>query len=262
MRGAPIAAQGWLRAGSLAAVGVLWFGVRTSALDPVAQRNVLLFAASGLGYGHLLAAVCFGRSGRSCLRQRVLVGLAALAGGITFAQLLLASTGPVLLLPLAALALWHTLENELAIARTEAGSLRLPPLTRALRPHALSAGAALVILVAVLLLPRFAPWLVGLGAPLWLVRTGPDEVVAALLLHHSLVWLGRSLVAAPRSSSCMSGRRAALAILHTLPLIGLVALGQVREATSLAFLTSPALFLFLSVAHAFHTCFERGLEPR
>ncbi len=249
----------WLRAGSLAGVGALLLGIRAIAPGPGAQRNMLLQVALGLGYGHLIGALLFGRRRRRGVLDRLLQGVTLLTAGVAFALALASSAGPALLVPLAVLAAWHILENDQALARAAAGSTRLPPLPRAVWPHLSAACGALALVLVAIFVSRFAPWLVGAGAPLWLVRWNPEEAIAALLLYHTLVWLGRSL-AGTRGAAHARARRAAIVAVHALPLLALCGAGALGPA-ALAFAVSPILYLFLSAAHAFHTCFERGLEP-
>lgn len=246
----------WLRAGSLAAVAALLLAVRASVPGPDAQRQLFQVVASGLGYGHLLGALLLGRRRRG-LHGRVLLAVTLLTAGVAFGPLLVTSLGPALLVPFAALAVWHVLENEHALAQAGPGSLRLPPLPRSAGTHVRAALGALALVLLLLLVSRYAPWLVRAGAPLWLVRWSPDEVIAALLLHHTLVWLGRGLFEAGAAARIRGGRTAVLAV-HALPPLALFALGAVDPA-AFFFVASPALYLFFSAAHAVHTSIERGL---
>jgi hypothetical protein len=241
-----------LRAGSLACVAALWLGVRALVPDPAAQRDALLVVALGLGYGHQLGALLFGRWRRRPASGRLLLCATLLSLCCAFG-LALASIPSVLLLPpLALLAAWHVLENEVAIARFAAPGVRLPPLPRAARSHLAVLAGALALVLALALATRCAPWLAAAGFPVRLLRFGPEEILGALLLHHSLVWLARSLRAAPE-------RRLAILAIHALPVLGL-GLVLAHGPAALAFVASPALYLSLSAAHALHTSFERGLE--
>jgi hypothetical protein len=246
----------WLRAGSLALVAALALGVRAS-VPADAQRQLFQVVVSGLGYGHLLGALLLGRR-RHGLRDRMLLAVTLWTAGVAAGPWLVTSVGPALLIPFAALAVWHVLENDRALGRADTGSLRLPPLPRGAGTQLRMALGALALVLLLLLVSRYAPWLVRAGAPLWLVRWSPDEVVGALLLHHTLVWLGRGLFEA--GSARLRGGRAAVLAVHALPLLALAAIGAADPA-AFFFVASPALYLFLSAAHAIHTSVERGLEP-
>jgi hypothetical protein len=248
-----------LRACCLAGVAALLLGIRTIAPDPDAQRDALLLVALGLGYGHLLGALLFGSWRRRSLLGGLWLGLTLLTLGVACALALASSAGPALLIALTLLATWHIFENELALGRAAAGALHLPPLPRAPWPHLGAVCGALALVLAAVGMSRFAPWLVRAGAPVWLVRWSPEEAIAALLLYHTLVWLGRSL-AGTRRAAQVRGRRAAILAIHALPLLALCGADALAPAVY-ALAASPTLYVFLSAAHAFHTCFERGLEP-
>jgi hypothetical protein len=218
--------------------------------DPGARRASLLLVALGLGYGHQLGALWFGRRrGRSALE----LGLRActlLTAGVAFAIALGSPGAEWLILALAALAAWHVFENDRALAHASPAGVRLPPLARRIGAHLpvlLATAAAVAVALAA---PRMAPALVRGGMPPALAAWTPEEVIALLLLHHVLVFAVRSAV---------SGRRAAILGVHLLPV---AVLGAVQGLAPAAFvwLASPILYLFLSAAHAVWTSLDRGLE--
>lgn len=248
-----------LRLPVLALVTALVLVLRALAPDPGMRRASLLLVALGLGYGHQLGALHFARRRQRAALEWALLGATALSAAVAFALGLASDAAPWLLLALAWLAAWHVLENDLALSRGSAGSLRLPPLARRLAPHLAAAGAAALVVGAALGAPRAAPSLVGAGIPSWLAVWTPEEVIAALLLYHSATWLGRGLVTPSRTQPGWTAHRSAILIVHALPLL---ALAGARELAPVfyAWVVSPPIYLFLSAAHACHTCLERGFE--
>jgi hypothetical protein len=242
-----------LRLGALALVAVLVIGLRALAPDPGARRASLLLVALGLGYGHQLAALRFGSRRRKTL-DRLLVGVTTLSAALAFAAALASGAAAWLLVALAWLAAWHVLENDVAGGRARGSGRRLPPLSRRPGPHLVTLAASAAVVGLALWAPGSAPAWVGVGVPAWLAVWTPEEVIALLLLYHSAAWLGRALGRASRAS-----RRAPILVVHALPLLALAAANAFAPAV-FAWAASPPAYLFLSAAHAVHTCFERGFE--
>lgn len=244
---------------AVACVAALVLAIRSVHPDPGTRRASLLLVALGLGYGHQLGALRFARRrGRGPL-EWTLRGLTALTAGLAFAVALDSAESAWLLIALAVLAAWHVVENEHALWHA-GGTLRLPPLPRNLATHAIMVAASALAVGAALLAPRLAPRLVAEGVPPWLAAWTPEEVIAALLLYHAAIWLGRGLTRpADARPGEASARRTAIVAAHALPLAALWG-AQDLAPGAFAWVASPPIYLFLSAAHAVHTCFERGVE--
>jgi hypothetical protein len=240
-----------LRLGALALVAGLVLALRALAPDPGMRRESLLLVALGLGYGHQLGALRFARRSRPKL-EWLLLGLTMLTAALVSALVLASAAAVWLLALLAWLGAWHVLENDVALARAPVDSRRLPPLARRCGLHlALVAVSALVVALAALA-PGSAAHGVALGVPAWLAVWTPEEIIAVLLLYHSVTWLGRAMAPSTRA-------RAPILLMHALPLLVLAAASALMPA-GYAWVASPAAYLFLSAAHAVHTSLERGLE--
>ena len=242
-----------LRLGAVALVAALVLVLRALASDPGVRRASLLLVALGLGYGHQLGALRFARRRRGAL-EALLLGSTTLSAALAFAAALATGAAAWLLALLAWLAAWHVLENDVAFARARPGTRRLPPLARGPRRHLVALGASAAVVALALLAPGSAPAWVGVGVPAWLAVWTPEEVIAVLLLYHSATWLGRAL--GPASGA---PRRARVLLVHALPLL-VLALASAFAPAAYAWAAAPPIYLFLSAAHAVHTCFERGLE--
>jgi hypothetical protein len=249
-----------VRCVSLVGTTALVLTLRAFAPDPGARRSWLLLAALGLGYGHQLGALCFGRRRRVAPLTLALLATTALTGGLVFAMLLASPAAPLLLVTLALVAAWHVLENDAALGRAGAGGLRLPPLprARALRLAPIAAAVALVGLAWQA--PGLAPRAVAAGLPIWLAAWTAEEVIAALLLYHTACWLGRAVAATPAGRRLRTRRCAVVLLVHALPLALMAGARELAPAV-FAFAAAPPIYLLLSAAHAVHTCVERGLEP-
>jgi hypothetical protein len=240
-----------LRLATLASVAALVLAVRAFAPDPGMRRASLLLVALGLGYGHQLGALRFARRRRSAL-EWLLLAVSTATAAVAFALALASGAAAWLLVGLALLAAWHVLENDVASGRAARGSRGLPPLERRAWPQLAMLGASAAWVALALLAPGSAAAWVGAGVPAWLAVWTPEEVIAVLLLYHSAAWLGRSL-----APSC--GTRAPILWMHALPLLALAAASSLAP-TAYAWVASPPAYLFLSAAHAVHTCLERGIE--
>ena len=247
----PLGDAARLRLGALALVAGLVLTLRALAPDPGLRRASLLLVALGLGYGHQLGALRFAARRRPRI-EWLLLGVTTGSVALAFAAGLASGAAAWLLVGLAWLAAWHVLENDVALGRTRAEIRRLPPLARRPGPHLVSLGASAAVVAIALLAPRSAPAWVGVGVPAWLAVWTPEEVIAVLLLYHSATWLGRAL-------SSPAARRTPILVTHALPL-AVLALSDAFVPAAFAWVASPPAYLFLSAAHAVHTCFERGLE--
>ena len=139
-----------------------------------------------------------------------------------------------------------------ALGRASTRSRRLPPLARSPWPHVATVTASAAVVGLAVLAPGSAARGVDLGVPAWLAVWTPEEVIAVLLLYHSVTWLGRAL--APSR-----GARSSILLMHALPLLVLAGADALAPA-AFAWVASPPAYLFLSAAHAVHTCCERGFE--
>ena len=250
-----------LRVATLFGVAALVLAIRALAPDPGMRRAALLLAALGVGYGHQLGAFAFARRRARSALDRLMLATTALSIGLAFAWALASAAAPWLLVSLAALAAWHVIENDVALARAAPGRMRLPPLSRGVWPHLAAFTAAAAVVATALAAPGLAPSLVARGAPVWLAAWTPEEVIAVLLLHHSAVWGVRGWQArAEAGPAFVPGHRASILLLHALPLVALAGAHELAPA-AFAWALSPPIYLLLSTAHAIHTCVERGLEP-
>ena len=239
-----------LRLGALAFVAALVLAVRTLAPDPGMRRASLLLVALGLGYGHQLGALRFAR--RRSKLESLLLGVTTLTTALACALALASGAAAWVLLGLAWLGAWHVLENDVALGRASTRSRRLPPLARSPWPHVATVTASAAVVGLAVLAPGSAARGVDLGVPAWLAVWTPEEVIAVLLLYHSVTWLGRAL--APSR-----GARSSILLMHALPLLALAGADALAPA-AFAWVASPPAYLFLSAAHAVHTCCERGFE--
>jgi hypothetical protein len=246
-----------LRLAALSGVAALVLAIRALAPDPGMRRATLLLMALGIGYGHQLGAFAFARRRARSALDRLLLATTALSLGLAFALALASPAAPGLLVALAGLAAWHVIENDLALARAATGRTGLPPLSRGVRAHLAAFAAAAAVVATALAAPGLAPSLVARGVPVWLAAWTPEEVIAVLLLQHSAVWGVRGWQARSRARA---GHRSSILLLHALPLVALAGAHELAPA-AFAFALSPPIYLFVSTAHAIHTCVERGLEP-
>jgi hypothetical protein len=265
------------RAWGLAVVVGFLALLRQVAPEP-AQRAVWLYlVALPLGYGHILGAAVFSRSRRrgpeeqpSLRRLRaafVATSLLSLFAAYAWA---LESTAlqPLVLAPILLIFGWHVVENDLALGRAYRDGLRLPAVGRAPGP---SAGA--LLFTAVVALAAFSTRegqlfsRVYFGAPPvpaqpWVTL---DEIIAALLLYHTISWLiffedrVRALRRASREQAARLRRR--VFVFHLAPCAVNAALYLWLPGLHL-FVAAPVFYLFWSSVHAAHTAWVRGLAAR
>jgi hypothetical protein len=248
-----------LRLGALALVAALVLSVRALEADPGSRRAALLLVTLGLGYGHQLGGLWFGRRARRPLAERGLRAYTLLTAGLAFALALASPAAGGMMIALAAIGAWHVIENDLAQNGGAATGTRLPPLPREPARHAVPLLASALAVIVAFALPACAPALVAAGAPPSLAVWTPEEVIALLLLYHVLAWAGRSLGAAAPGPARLR-RAALLAGVHALPLVALLGLRELTPGLY-SWVSAPAIYLFLSAAHAVQTCIARGLAP-
>jgi hypothetical protein len=262
---------------ALAFVGV-FLGLLHWVAPAPAERSVWLYlVALPLGYGHVIGAAAFARSrapgsrvkGSSRLLFTAFVGssLLTLLAVYTWA---LRSTAlqPFVLGPILLLFGWHIVENDLALGRSYRDGLRLGPVVRGVRRHAvallLTAGVGLAAFStregAVFSRAYFGAALVPVQR--WLTL---DELSAAFILYHTLSWLlfFEDRVRALRQRSAREAlrlRRRVLAF-HLVPLLLNGAL-YLWLPSVFFYLAAPALYFFWSSLHAIHTAWVRGPAPR
>lgn len=243
--------------------------------DPERRTECLVQGVLVLGYGHLLGAAAGPRRARPTApfaRRALAAGFTGtgLASLFVVHQLLL----EVAFLPLLAVSLWHSVENDRALARPRAHAVPLGPLPRGPGHHLRVAGltAALLLAVATTLGPAERAGLAGGALPL------PDlsahlrfaDAFAAATAYHLFQWLAvLAQRAAAETGPQARRRRRSLArrllVTHAPPAT-LAALaadappGPLAALHALAF--DPGLYLFVSALHVAHTAAGRGLEPR
>lgn len=215
--------------------------VFASVRDAPARTSVLYWIVLPLAYGHLIGAF---PKRRDLELVFVLTGVAALFAAYTLV------VNEVVLAVMAAISVWHVVENELARTRVR-DPARLGPLPRATFPHLAAATVAAATL-----------------ATAWLGVAGVDAWLAFGIGFHAISWIAqagarvRSLRAAGESSA--AGRIARrVAVVHLVPcLIGaaVAAAPDSKPAGWFFTVSSPAVFFFFSALHALQTAWTRGLE--
>jgi len=243
-----------------------------------AERAVWLYlVALPLGYGHVIGAAVFSRSrsgrsraaGRSRLLHSALIGSSLLTLGVAYTWAL-GSTKlqPLVLGPVLVLFGWHIVENDLALGRAYAAGLRLGPVERGARHHAiallLTAGVALAAFStregALFSRVYFGAALLPVQA--WLTL---DELSAGFLLYHTIVWFlffeDRARALRQRSAAEAVRLRRRVLAFHGVPLLLNAALYHWLPSAHV-YVAAPALYFLWSSLHAIHTAWVRGLEPR
>jgi hypothetical protein len=221
------------------------------------RRTWLSLVALLLGYGHLLGASSSSRSDGGSGLDRLFVGLSAATALCAFTWAMHGAGRLPVLAALGAIAGWHILENDRAMAYGgDAG--RLPPLPRRVRPHAIALGATLLLVVIALAASGAGPQLaVGRPAP---PLVALEELAAALLLYHAITWILFVLECTRHLPTVAArARRRRLLWVHALP-VALIAAAWHWLPDVHAVLASPALYLFWSGMHALQTARARGLE--
>jgi len=260
------------------AVVAAFLGLLRWAAPAPAERAVWLYLiALPLGYGHVVGAAVFAHARRRHSREprpaRLLLGAFLGSSVLTlFAvyawALRSAALQPLVLTPILLLFAWHIVENDLALGRAYRSEMRLGPVARARRPHAitlvLAAGVGLIAFStregALFSRVYFGEALVPVQP--WLTL---DELSAAFVLYHTLSWLlyFEDRVRALRRTSAPEAlrlRRRVLAF-HVAPLAVNAALYVWVPAVQF-YVAAPAFYFFWSALHALHTAVARGLEPR
>ncbi len=243
-----------------------------------AERAVWLYlVVLPLGYGHVIGAAVFARERTPRARRQT--GSRLLLAAFTASSLLTLAVGyswalrstalqPFVLGSILALFGWHIVENDLALGRSYAVGLRLGPIARGARRHALAllltAGVALAAFStregALFSHAYFGAARVPVQA--WLTL---DELSAAILLYHTLAWLlfFEDRVRALRKASAAEAVRLRQRVLafHAVPLL-LNTLAYLWLPAVYGYVAGPTLYLLWSSLHAIHTACARGLEPR
>lgn len=246
---------------ALVVTALVLAGLRIAAPDPTTRREWALGVMLPLGFGHQIAAVACRRRRPRRRLERVL-GYATLASsGVSFAWLLTGPAAVPLLAALAAVAVWHGIENERAMARAAApnGNGRLAPLSRSPREQTSLLLATGLGLAAIWGLPQLAHAALRWGAPAGLCAWTAEELMAALLFHHIVSFLIFHVVR-PAGIVVRSGSGARLVLSHVLP-IGLAFASYAWWPALFAFFAAPTFYLFCSFAHALDTSRARGLAP-
>ncbi len=241
--------------------------VRWASDDAQGRIAWLHFLALPLGYGHLVGGAWLAR-GR--IRRFAFPGLSpalfAALLAVTLANLLAAyvwalrrpALEPALTVPLLLLAAWHIVENDLALA--DAARSGLPPggLRTAARHHLVALAFTLLLGGAALCTADGAR-----EAERWFGQRPPahglfdlTELVAGVLMYHTVSWLFHLWSRPPRGRSLPAFRRWLL-LLHALPL-ALGAALYVLAPPLHAWLADPMLYLFWSVLHAVQTAWARS----
>jgi hypothetical protein len=247
---------------ALAIVGLVTIAARMLTSDPSAARDALFCIALPVGYGHLLGALWFSRHAMpsraldlellaSCLITALCVYSGALRGPAQFACLVAVLFASV----------WHTVENDLQLARAYRDGLRLGPLPRAVRHHALALAGTLLVGSTALATPDGSAFLrlhTGAAPPVWFASL--DDIAIAVILYHEASWLlffmDRARRLPPAAGRTLRWR---LFWFHAMP----VALGAVVAQwlpVVWGAVLSLHLYLFWSAAHVLQTAWTRGVE--
>ena len=259
------------------AVVVAFLGLLRWLAPAPAERAVWLYlVALPLGYGHVVGAAVFARSRLPRAREPRLARLlrSAFVASSAFTLFAIyawtlrsASLQPFVLTPLLLLFAWHIVENDLALGRAYRDEMRVGPVARVPREHAITLAVAVAVgLVAFstregVLFSRV--YFGGAFVPVqaWLTL---DELSSAFVLYHTLSWLFyfEDRVRAQRRTSepeAVRLRRRVLAF-HAVPLAISALLYLWAPAVSLHF-AAPAIYFFWSALHSLHTAWVRGLAP-
>jgi hypothetical protein len=278
------------RATSLGLVVAFLVGTHAWIPDAELRAGVQYLCVVTLGYGHLLGAVALRRARPGApARERRLIDAfwvaTALTGFAAYAWTL--ARLPASILPLLAVSVWHTVENDLAIGRAYANGLRVGAMPRSPRYHAV---ALAVTGLVVLLGTGTESWrelAAGLGwtaageTSAW-IPSGPTDsafsvgrldlpdLFVLVTLHHLLSWLGlvrdrvRDL---HREGHTREARalRGQLLLVHLAPAAGcalLLAFPAARRESLHLLVFGPAVYLYWSVLHVVQTSWRRGIEAR
>lgn len=222
-----------------AAVALVVVGSARSAIPDVAERAVFLYVVvAALGYAHLIGATGILHRGIGRDRLRWLAGSTlALLGLVLHTELLRGFPGwlPALL----ALATWHSIENDRAMAHAyAAGGARLSPVAG-------SPGQAIAM---------FAAAAVGLAA--LRLEHGPHfaDLYALTTLHHLISW---GVFVWDRRPRRERGPVIALHVASAGVCVGLVLAGGGASAALRTAVLSPAVYLYWSTLHTLHTARRR-----
>jgi len=117
-----------------------------------------------LGYGHLIGALVFGSARHTAAGDGAGAGALRRAFAVTSTLTLFAAYTwalnqvELLFIPLLALSVWHTVENDLGLARAYQAGLRLGPLPRSLPHHLLSLATSALLILAAGMTPLWLPY--------------------------------------------------------------------------------------------------------
>jgi hypothetical protein len=262
---------------ALAAVMAFLGLVRWLAPEPAERALWLYQVALPLGYGHVIGAAVFARSrlprSRGPRLTRLLrttfLGTNALALFAAYAWALRSvSLQPFVLAPILLLFAWHIVENDLALSRAYRDAMRLGPVARAARQHALALAVAAGVAVLAFSTREGALFFrLYFGEPLvpvqaWLTL---DELSGAFVLYHTFSWLFyfEDRVRIQRRISAREAVRLRRRVLsfHLVP-VALSALFYLWAPGLHLILGTPAFYFFWSALHSLQTAFVRGVEPR
>jgi hypothetical protein len=262
---------------ALAVVGACLGLLRWLAPAPAERAEWLSLVALPLGYGHVAGAAAFARARRHPSRETrparwlhaAFVGSSILTLFAAYAWTLRsAALQPLVLTPLLLLFAWHVVENDLALSRAYRNGMRVGPVARATRQHAIAlAVASGVGLMAFstregALFSRVYFGEAIIPAQTWLTL---DELSSAIVLYHTLSWLiyFEDRVSTLRRTSAPEAERLRRRVLsfHAVPLAVSAALYVWVPAFHFYF-AAPAFYFFWSALHSLHTAAVRGLEPR
>jgi hypothetical protein len=212
-----------------------------------------------LGYGHLIGAAMGGRRRSSTRPEYVSPGswrifcivTAATLFAAYFALLDRVSASDFLAVvsPLLALSVWHTVENDLALARAYDRGFALGPIPRT--SHFRAIAITTTVLGAVVVLPQ--------------VGVSFADLFAVTTLYHLFQWLvflrDRTAVGSDLAGRSGMLRRIAWSHLPAGLICGVVLIWR-SSLPPLAFEVafSPSLYLFWSSLHVLHTALARGSE--
>jgi hypothetical protein len=260
------------RAASAALVAVYLAGAARALPDAEARAALHYAVVATIGWGHLLGAARLPARGALPLACWSL----GLANAFALYGLALGSV-PALVLPLLAVSVWHSVENDLALPAAYARGHRLGPHPRRGRALAVcGAVTAGVLALAASTLPPSAlgplgstPLAASLhGALRSLAGAGRPafgDVFAAATLHHlvstAVLLAARVRADARRDPEAARRFAARVAGFHAAPVVALalLPLAGPEGARLRAALLAPPLYLFCSVLHVAQTTWRRGV---
>lgn len=232
----------------------LWLAALHGLVPDRAERlRWLNLTALPLAYGHVLGAFIYSwpRFKTRGALEAAFACVTALTLFSTYLWLMHTELRGIVLAPLVLVAAWHIVENDLALARAYRSGGRPGAPAREARDAVRATGAGALLVALGLLTGEggfyLERWL-GLAAPALLPI---EDLTTAVLMYHTFSWI---VFFADR------GRCDAKFVgLHAVPFV--VAAAGLLLPPLTVWVTSPAFYVFWSVAHAFQTAAVRRPSP-